>query len=273
MPPGATWPLVTTLAPSHGKKIVFDTARRPLPEIPQPNDIATFADPTSRTGWRINVSLVSPTRLESVARKGFNSLEGWGTFAPVTVAFASPLDLTTGVPVILDMGKGNFPLSLVDRTKYRANDPRANEDTIMFETVQEGFGLPKGAHRADLDTDFDGVLDHPDVLRPTGRKARIEDVIPWYERESDTLILRPVVLFFGVPPARVDLLRVIPGGRALSDARGPRPPRRAPPARARAGDRRSRRAPPAGAAGRCAGVRSTGATAAARAVRRATPTR
>ncbi len=224
--------LLTTLAPAcaidtapdgaratpagDGPKIVFDTARRPLPEIPQPNDIATFADPTSRTGRRINVSLVSPTRLESVAREGFNSLEGWGTFAPVTVAFASPLDLedvarrttgdydpsddpfyvvdlTTGVPVILDMGKGNFPLSLVDRTKYWANDPRANEDTLMFETVEEGFGLPKGAYRTDLDTDFDGVLDHPNVLRPTGRNARIEEVIPWYERESDTLILRPVV--------------------------------------------------------------------------------
>ncbi len=224
--------LLTTLAPAcaidaaptgaratpdgSGPKIVFDTARRPLPEIPQPNDIATFADPTSRTGRRINVSLIAPTRLESVAREGFTSLEGWGTFAPITVAFASPLDLeevarrttgdydpsddpfyivdlTTGVPVILDMGKGNFPLSLVDRTKYWTNDPRANEDTIMFETVEEGFGMPRGAYRPDLDTDFDGVLDHPNVLRPDGRNARIEDVIPWYERESDTLILRPVV--------------------------------------------------------------------------------
>src|SRR6476661_6892633 len=128
--------------PGDGPTIVFDTTRRPLPEIPQPNDIATFADPTSRTGRRINVSLVSPTRLESVARDGFNSLEGWGTFAPITVAFANKtatdtaidleevarrtgdydpaddpfyiVDLTTGVPVILDMGKGNFPLTLAD---------------------------------------------------------------------------------------------------------------------------------------------------------------
>ncbi|HSO35584.1 MAG TPA: hypothetical protein VLT33_23810 [Labilithrix sp.] len=199
-----------------GPKVVFDTARRPLPEIPQPNDIATFADPTSRTGRRINVSLVAPTRLETAAREGFNSLEGWGTFAPITVAFASELDLedvarrttgdydpsddpfyvvdlTTGVPVILDMGKGNFPLSIIDRSKYWANDPRAGEDTLMFETVEEGFGLPRGAYRADLDTDFDGVIDHPNVLRPDGRSARIEDVIPWYERESDTLIMRPVV--------------------------------------------------------------------------------
>ena len=162
--------LLTTLAPAcaidaapsgaratpdgSGPAIVFDTARRPLPEIPQPNDIATFADPTSRTGRRVNVSLIAPTRLESVAREGFASLEGWGTFAPVTVAFASPLDLeevarrttgdydpsddpfyivdlTTGVPVILDMGKGNFPLALADRTKYWANDQRANNLVLL----------------------------------------------------------------------------------------------------------------------------------------------
>ena len=196
-----------------GPVVVFDTARRPLPEIPQPNDVATFADPTSRTGRRVNVSLVSPTRLETAARAGFDTLEGWGTFAPITVAFATPLDLddvakrtttdydpsddpfyvvdlTTGAPVILDMGKGNFPLAVTDRTKYWPNDPRASEDTLMFETVEEGFGL---TYRPDLDTDFDGVLDHPNVLHPTGQSARIEDVIPWYERESDTLVLRPVL--------------------------------------------------------------------------------
>lgn len=213
--------------PGDGPRVVFDTTRRPLPEIPQPNDIATFADPSSRTGRRINVSLIAPTRLESIARAGFNALEGWGTFAPITVAFArndqAPgadpndaavdleaiarstsdydpaddpfyiVDLTTGIPVILDMGKGSFPLALVDRDKYWPNDARRNEDTLLFETVEEGAGLPRGAYRPALDTDFDGVLDHPNVLRPTGRNARIEEIIPWYERESDTLILRPVV--------------------------------------------------------------------------------
>lgn len=207
-----------------GPEVVFDPSHRPLPEIPQPNDVATFADPTSRTGRRINVSLVAPTRFEAVAREGFNTLEGWGTFAPITVSFARErggdpaqpaidleavaartrdydpaddpfyvIDLTTGLPVILDMGKGNFPLSLVDRSKYWPNDYRATEDSLMFETVEEGAGLPQSAYRPALDTDFDGVLDHPNVLRPNGKNGRIEDVIPWYERESETLILRPVV--------------------------------------------------------------------------------
>jgi hypothetical protein len=208
----------------NGPEVVFDITRRPLPEIPQPNDIATFADPTSRTGRRINVSLTSPTRLESAAREGFTSMEGWGTFAPITVAFArdaktpttSPaidlddvaartrdwdpsddpfyvIDLTTGIPVPLEMGRGAFPLAVVDPAKYWANDPRASESTLLYETVEEGAGLPQSAYRPELDTDFDGVLDHPNVLHPDGRSARIEDVIPWYERETDTLVLRPVV--------------------------------------------------------------------------------
>ncbi|MBX3261269.1 MAG: hypothetical protein KF782_16405 [Labilithrix sp.] len=215
--------------PGTGPEIVFDTLRRPLPEIPQPNDVATFADPTSRTGRRINVSLVAPTSFETVARQGFDSLEGWGTFAPISVAFARSaatpetdaaldledvaartrtydptddpfyvIDLTTGVPVPLDLGKGNFPLALVDRDKYWANDPRVNEDSLLFETYEEGAGLPQSAYRPELDTDFDGVLDHPNVLVPfrgdqAGRSARIEEVIDWYERQTDTLLLRPVV--------------------------------------------------------------------------------
>lgn len=210
--------------PGAGPRVVFDTQRRPLPEIPQPNDFATFADPTSRTGRRLNVSVVAPTAFETTARLGFNEMEGWGTFAPITVAFARAdsrpeieaaldlediaartrdydpaddpfyvIDLTTGVPVPLDVGKGNFPLAVSDPRKYWPNDPRADEDTLLFETVEEGFGIPQSGYRPELDTDFDGVLDHPNVLVPLGRSARIEEIIDWYERESDTLMLRPVV--------------------------------------------------------------------------------
>lgn len=213
--------------PGTGPEVLFDLTRRPLPEIPQPNDVATFADPTSRTGRRINVSLASPTRLESNAREGFTNLEGWGTFAPITVAFdrshaapeASPaldldaiaartrdwdpaddpfyvIDLTTGIPVPLEMGKGAFPTSVADPTKYWRNDPRAGADTLLFETAEEGAGLGASAYRPELDTDFDGVLDHPNVLRaplPGGRSARAEEIIDWYERETDTLVMRPLV--------------------------------------------------------------------------------
>lgn len=210
-----------------GPRVVFDVMHRPLPEIPQPNDVATFADPTSRTGRRLNVSLSASTSFESITRRGFDSMEGWGTFSPITVSFTRDavtsemdpaidiedvarrtrdydpaddpfyvIDLVTGTPVPLDLGKGNFPLALVDRGRYWTNDARAEEDTLLFETVEEGAGVGASGYRPELDSDFDGVIDHPNVLRPSatlGGRARIEEVIDWYERETNTLRLRPVV--------------------------------------------------------------------------------
>jgi len=121
--------------------VVFRPHARPLPDIPIPNDVGTFADPTSRTGRRINSSLFAPTYMERMARAGFNDLEGWGTYAPISVSFARPdhgdpqkpaldlanvmtrmqgdryafeddpvhvINLRTGVPAIVDVGAGNF---------------------------------------------------------------------------------------------------------------------------------------------------------------------
>src|SRR5580693_3437551 len=70
----------------------FDLAHKPLPDIPLPNDVATWPDPTSRTGLRVNASLVAPTSFEQQARQRFNQLEGWGTFAPISVSFDIPSD-------------------------------------------------------------------------------------------------------------------------------------------------------------------------------------
>src|SRR5512143_4362968 len=74
----------------NGPVVKFDTAHRPIPEIPLPNDVATFADPSSRTGRRLNASLVAPTEQERRTRADLALLEGWGTMAPVTVAFERP---------------------------------------------------------------------------------------------------------------------------------------------------------------------------------------
>jgi len=215
-----------------GPEVVFDLSRRPLPEIPQPNDVATFPDPTSRTGKRLNVSLLAPTALEREAREGFNSMEGWGTFAPITVAFAHApgtaateaaidldsvaarmvgdaynfaddavylVNLKTGVPVPLDMGNGNFPSSVVDKSLYFRNDPKATEENLLFETIEEGAGLDPSAYTPALDQDFDGVLDHPNTRQVANQSSqtaflpKIDDLLTWYERETDTLILRPVI--------------------------------------------------------------------------------
>jgi len=47
-----------------GATVRFDLAHKPLPDIPLPNDTATWPDPTSRTGLRINASLIASTNFE-----------------------------------------------------------------------------------------------------------------------------------------------------------------------------------------------------------------
>jgi hypothetical protein len=208
-----------------GPVVKFDVAHRPLPDVPLPNDVATFADPTSRTGHRINVSLVAPTYMERNARDDFTSMEGWGISAPISVAFdrapgADPreaaidledvasrmqgdehdlsndpiyvVNLTTGLPVFLDVGNGYYPVALRDPFRYIPNDPKTSESNLAFETVEEGFGLPQAAYRPQLDRDFDGVLDHPNTLGSKGIPG-IDNLLSWYERETDTLIVRPVI--------------------------------------------------------------------------------
>ena len=217
--------------PGDGPVVVFDLLRRPLPEIPAPNDVATFADPTSRTGRRINVSLVAPTDLEEDARQGFAEMEGWGTFAPISVSFTRGagvpdteaaidlesvrsrmqrdgfdttndpvylIDLATGVPALLDADGGAFPKTIRDLDNYYPNDPRRSEQNFVLETAEEGAGLSQASYTPALDTDFDGVLDHPDTLasleRPGGGHVHgVDDLLTFYERQTDTLLLRPVL--------------------------------------------------------------------------------
>jgi hypothetical protein len=214
--------------PGTGPTITFDLFHQPLPEIPQPNDVATFPDPTSRTGRRINVSTIAPTEMETLTRIGFGEMEGWGTFAPITLAFSKEpgadqskpaldladirarmqhdghdmtndpvyvINLTTGIPVMLDMGDGNFSYVPNDPTLYWPNDIKESQNNILFETVEEGPGLAQASYSPRLDLDFDGVLDHPDTFGPLPANGihGVDDLTPWYEQESDTLIVRPLI--------------------------------------------------------------------------------
>jgi hypothetical protein len=211
--------------PGNGPPVVWNPSHRPLPEIPLPNDYGTIADPTSRTGRRINVSLVAPAHMEQHARRSFQDLEGWGTSAPITVKFekapsADPreaaidlddakarfqsddydfandpvyvVNLRTGIPAVLDVGQGNFPANVRDPHKYFPNDPKAAENNLLFETQEEGAGLTQADYRPELDMDFDGVLDHPNTLG-RGRIPTVDNLLSWYERETDTLIVRPLL--------------------------------------------------------------------------------
>ncbi len=246
------------LTPSGpGATVRFDLAHQPLPDIPMPSDTATWPDPTSRTGLRLNASLIAPTNIEQQARLRFSQLEGWGTFSPISVSFdldptyvpyAGPaldlanmkrrhqgddydfaddavylVNLTTGVPVALDLGAGNFNDTLKELGAYWANDTRVTERNLLFETIDEtkSGAITKATFTPADDSDFDGVLDHPDLDEPTAcpgpdpvcddagnasygtpaclQKRRVRDrciadhLLVWYERETDTLLLRPLL--------------------------------------------------------------------------------
>lgn len=200
-----------------GAEVKFDVYARPLPEIPIPNDIATRYDPTSPTGLRVNASMVANTNWERTVRKNLDQLDGWGTFAPISVSFTKPLDPEVIFerhrddyepsndavyvfdvspdspdfcqPVPLDLGAGNFPLTL-ERTEYYPDDFHNQDNTLLFEEHEEDAN-----HNGQLDLgedlDMDGVLDHPNLRHPDGNK--VDDLLTFYERETNTLILRPIV--------------------------------------------------------------------------------
>ena len=217
-----------------GPAVRFDIAHRPLPDIPFPNDVATWPDPTSRTGLRVNASMVAPTTVEANARAKFDELEGWGTYAPITVSF-DPVDaadkgsaidldalaarhrgddyeladdaiylvnLRTGVPVPLDLGEGSFAYATREPAAYWRADPRAGEPTLLFETADETDGDPNAKYTPARDTDFDGVLDRPNLDRPYAcvgtagldrDRCLVDHLVSYYERETDTLIARPLL--------------------------------------------------------------------------------
>lgn len=211
--PGETPEGLLPAGGGDGPRVVIDLDARPFPEIPFPNDLATVADSGSPTGRRLNVSLIGPTILEERVRARLDRLAGFSTFAAVTARFDAPLDvhdlltrhgadldfsddaiylvdLETGEPVALDVGYGAYPYTLERPDRYFPNDRRVQESNLVFETVDEdanGNGLMDPGE----DTDGDGVLDRPNTLTPGGHP--IDDLMTFYESETDSLIARPLV--------------------------------------------------------------------------------
>ncbi len=182
-----------------GPAVKFDLLHTPLPEIPFPNDLATRPDPSSPTGLRVNASLVAPTQLERNLRGLLDRLDGFGTFAPITVSFDGDLDfddlyakqndgdptndgiylvdLTTGAPVQLDLNGGHYPISLKKSDQYFLNDPLSNVSNLLFPITGP----------------FANFL-HPDDARFQADPAHAaDDLLTFYERSTRTLIVRPVL--------------------------------------------------------------------------------
>ena len=207
-----------------GPMVTIDWDAEPLPELPFPNDMGTRIDPTSPTGLRLNVSLVADTHHQGEDRAKLDRLTGWGIFAPITVGFRAPLDLenlagrhaedrrpgaarldddaifvidvTPGSPTYgqaadIDMGEGRFPMDVWGPERYFENDTRAAHPSVVFDTVDEDLN-GNGVLDWGEDTDNDGTLDVPNVY-PADSTDVFSDLLGWYERETNTLVMRPSI--------------------------------------------------------------------------------
>ncbi len=200
-----------------GPTVKFDIFHKPLPEIPLPNDYATDIDDRSPTRRVINASIqAAHTQWEKATRAELDKISGWGTLAPISVSFSetldvvdiakrhqAPTDLQDDVmyiidvdekspekcePALLDLGQGHFPV-ILDRKDYYPDEPHQANESLVFEQEEEDLD-GDGELDPGEDTDMDGVLDHPNVLVPG--QAGPFDVMTFYERETNTLIAKPL---------------------------------------------------------------------------------
>jgi len=205
--------------PGSGPQVVWDVDVRPIPEIPFPNDFALKLATDTSTGRRINISMQAATRIETEFRERAAELDGFGIFAPITVRFKAPLDLTDlvdrqtsndefgddavllvdvtegsptwGEAVRLDFGSGWLPNTVMDPYFYGRQgfkdsdhpqlDMHDGASSLLFETNREDG----------VDRDGDGVEDVPNIHPADGNIW--DDLITYYERETNTLLLRPTV--------------------------------------------------------------------------------
>ena len=112
--------------------------------------------------------------------------------------------------VPLDLGQGYYPLVLDRPCQYQyhpwvgdficdpvppceGDDPRWTASNTVFETTDEDLD-GDGVLDPYEDTDFDGRLDRPNTWSGTdGGSADADDLITFYEKETDTLIAWPVI--------------------------------------------------------------------------------
>jgi len=204
----------------------MDFFHRPLPEIPLPNDIATRYDATSATKRRINASMLAPTAFEARVRTLLDRMDGWGVFQPISIPFSGPLDVQSildghrdedyalendvvflvnvdrdsknfGMFHEMDFGNGNFPHLLEDLDGYWGNDPRGGTISLSFEEVDEDLN-GNGQLDEGEDSDLDGLLDKPNYLPgaapdPTSLRERADALMTFYEKETNTLLMRPMI--------------------------------------------------------------------------------
>lgn len=204
-----------------GPTVVVDFQHRPSARIPSPNNLLTRRDDSSPTGLRLDVSERGATDAEVEIRKTLNRRIGWGILQPITVSFDAPLDIRNiyerhrdsppsfgddavylvnvdpdsegyGELQLLDLGRGNYPVTHAEPENSYPNDPRRSGTNLVFESVLEEDENGNGQLDPIEDTDDDGRWDRPNTLDPDGDPHNPRQFLEFYERQTDTLVMRPV---------------------------------------------------------------------------------
>jgi len=165
-----------------GPRVQFDPLAHPNPEVPLPNDISTVLDVTSPTGRQLNIRHTAATHFERGIRSEINRLDGFGTFAPIIIPFEGPLDLDT-------LGPDTVKVINVDPSSSRYGqeiplDLPEDRSRSMYPVEIAPWPFPPHSRHALVrqmiyDPEYQGTVESPDY-------------VDFYERETDTLLLRMV---------------------------------------------------------------------------------
>ena len=151
------WPLACAILLAafptlSAPKIVFNLTDTPYPTAPFPNNIFTVSDPLSTTGLKVRYPVWGKTEFERGIRKQLNQLNGFSTYAAISVPFDSAIDIHTlhkdsvyliqlqknsadyGRKILLDFGSGLFDYNSKAPLSYFRHDPLKNLDQFVFPT-------------------------------------------------------------------------------------------------------------------------------------------
>ena len=118
--------------PGEGATVRYQIHTAPLRAVPLPIDALASADPTSRTGLRLSISAAAPTVEQSRIRRKLNTLEGWGTFAPISVSF----DLEQEDPEQAAIDLANL------RERHQDDDYEFDDDAVYLVSLRTGVPVP-----------------------------------------------------------------------------------------------------------------------------------